>query len=186
MAAITPKVGYGKKFLRYGEDGKLDEKKTMEAIRDKYDFENAWHAPAGKLTELMESIVDLEKYQFEASIADFDDEYLEGWYYERMAHYGVDCAQTFVEEHMYGYIQHMSDNYGLDGTDTRKLLMFHGGVDWRDLSAFDEYGLGFLDQVVSVCEENDDIENPHDKAATEKLRAEERATRRLAKRAKMN
>jgi transcription elongation GreA/GreB family factor len=39
---------------------------------------------------------------------------------------------------------------------------------------------------VSVCEENDDIENPHDKAATEKLRAEERDIRRLAKRAKTN
>jgi hypothetical protein len=187
MAALTPKIGFGKKFLRFGEDGKLDENKTIAAIQDQYDFENAWRAPAGKVTELMEGIVDLERYAFEAAISDFDDEYLENWYYERMAHYGVDCAQTFVEEHMYGYIQHMSDNYGLDGAETRKLLVFDGGVDWRDLPAFAEYGLRFLDQVVSVCEENDDIENPHDKAATAKLRAEERAARRQeAKRAKTN
>jgi hypothetical protein len=186
MAALTPKLGYGKKFLRYDDDCKLDEKKTREAIQDKYDFEHAWRAPAGKLTELMEGIVDLERYKFEAAIADFDDEYLEGRYYERMANYGVDCAQTFVEEHMYGYIQHMSDNYGLNEAETRRLLVFDGGVNWRDLPAFSEYGLRFLDQVVSVCEENDDIENPHDKAATEKLRAEERDIRRLAKRAKTN
>jgi len=177
MAALTPKLGYGKKFLRYDDDCKLDESKTREAIQGKYDFENAWHAPVGKLTELMEQIVDLERYKFEAAIADFDDEYLEGWYYERMAHYGVDSAQTFVDEHMYGYIQHMSDNYGLDGAETRKLLVFDGGVDWRDLPAFAEYGLRFLDQVVSVCEENDDIENPLDKAATAKLRAQDRAAR---------
>ena len=182
---VSFKMSYAAKFLRFNDAGELDEKKTRQAIEDRYDFAHAYRAPKGELTKFMTEVKDYEHYRFKEALENFDQQWLTVVYKETLARYGVDCAEKFVEEHSFGYGQHMADNYGISAEEARMFLVFSGGFEWENLAAYKRFGEDFLDQAVSVCEENEDEENLLDKKAiedwTQAKRKEERGGGKRAK-----
>ena len=174
--------GYARKYLKLTKLGTIDEFSTREAIRDYHNFENAHHAPPGDFTEFMARAVFMDKETFLSSMRSYDDKWAAAGYKKILAGLDVDCAETFVHEHKFGYAQHMEDNYfGISEAKALSLLVFEGGYEWENLLAFKEFGLHFLNQAVATCEDNEDTENQRDKHAiltyARARRAEESAKR---------
>lgn len=173
--------GYARRFLRI-TNKELDENETREAIRDHHDFENAHYAPHGQLTLFMNCVISFDKETFLEYLRKFDDKWAIEKYKRMLLDHDVDCAETFVHEHTFGYVQHMEDNYyGIPEAKGLSFLQFEGGFDWHNLRGFKEFGLRFLEQAVATCEDNEDTENQRDKHAilsyAKAKRAEERSKR---------